>query len=180
MPGTVRGISQEKLPLICWLPMTCAGFTLEWSNYLRRDPTAVEASGLRPHALACDETCNPARIEGNEVFQFREISPGSRVAPCDRVICFTDQCPVRRNPFPLTHRAARRSYELVPRHIIRRQIKCWRACRFENTKTSFCTCNFRIPVSDLNQFAAAFDNGRTRVVPDRLLSRPRFDGEVRT
>ena len=47
--------------------MAGAGFSLEWSDDIRRDPAAIEAAGLRFDAFAIDEAGDSPGIKGEVV-----------------------------------------------------------------------------------------------------------------
>ena len=50
-----------------WLPPFCSPLAFPWADDFVGDPTAVEITGLRAHALALDEALDATGIEGKVV-----------------------------------------------------------------------------------------------------------------
>lgn len=140
-------------------------FTFERPDDIRGNPAAIEASGLRLRPFAGDEACDPARIERYIVFQAREACPRARVTPGYRHGWIRSQRPINGRAFPFAYRIPGRTHQVLPRNVLGRQVKSWRARRFQNAEAPVGTCYYGVPVPNLDPLAAILDGWRARIIP---------------
>src|SRR5215203_2180436 len=156
-----------------YLPAPGSRGTLERANYVGGDPTPVEVSLLRldflpPHPAPV----HPGRVERDVVFQARKrgrriwIEPGGpRFFSIRR-----HDIVVAGQALPLAVRASTRGFQMLHPYVFLRDVVDGRVACLENALRPRGVGERHAAKDDLDLSVYVLEPGRTRVVPDGLLS----------
>src|SRR6516162_5735067 len=121
-------------PVFWALPHFRSWLSFEGARKLGCHPAAIKPARLGEDAYAIYETFELRRVKCKVIADCLKAWEGLGITPPHALkpLTIRRDGPIGGLPFPLAERAARRAFDGVHRHIVRRNVKGWRAGGFQN------------------------------------------------